>query len=359
MTHDIAIRTIKDQLLQRLPALVEKLCPGMRRHGRYWQGPNPTRAKDSKSSFTVWATGAWKEFDAGEDEKGDVIDLIAYARRCARGEAIRWAKDWLGIGAMSAEDRARLDRLAAEKLERQKRQDEADAIARRRRAFDMWLKAGPIRAGGPVDCYLKHWHIDLAELANPAGDLREAGDLAYWGPRPDASDRFWRWSGPALVAPIRQLSGPAFGEIVGAQALFVQRDSEKLAPLPTPKVMLGSKKGGGVFISNGPSGLAASAVAASGLTEDLVVVEGVKTGLAAATTLPEVRIWSLLDLGNIAELPPLNWVRKLIVAIENDVKPKAIEARERTLNALTAKGFDLREWTPPWGSDLADTLKEG
>lgn len=358
MTDRLPVATIKHQLVGRIRELVAALAPGGRWHGSYWQGPNPTRAKDSRSSFTVWSNGAWKEYDQGEDVKGDVIDLIAYCRRCEKGDAIRWAKDWLGIGHMTREERDRLDRLAAMKAERQKKEALELAERKRRRAFQIVLEAKPWRPGTAGDRYLKHWGIDVAEIANFAGDVKEHSALDYFGPKPaDRSD--FRWHGPALVLPIRQVSG----EISAVQAYFLRDDSEKLAPVPVNKPVLGPKKAGAVWISNGPSGLDplafARRFAETGAREDLLVTEGGKTGLAGALALPEVRVWSLLDLGNIGALPLLRWVRHLVVALENDVEPRALEAREKTLAQLAATGFDVVPFERPaaWGSDLADTLK--
>lgn len=358
MTDRLPVATIKGMLAQRLPSLLGTIAPGMKRKGNHWQGPNPTRTKDSGTSFTVWHNGAWKEFDQGEDEKGDVIDLIAYCRRCDKGDAIRWAKDWLGIGSLSPQERATLDRLAAAKAQRQKQAALDEAERKRKRAFAIVLDARPIREGSPVDRYLKHWGIDVGEIANFAGDVKEAATLDYFGPRPDGDPGF-RYHGPALVAAIRQ----ANGAISTVQALFVREDSAKLMALPAAaRPVLGPKKHGAVWISNGPTGLdplaAARRFAETGEREDLMATEGVKTGLAGAWALPEIRVWSLLDLGNIAELPFLPWVNRLVVALENDLKPAAIEGREKVLAALEAKGFDVVPYMRPaaWGSDLADTL---
>lgn len=359
MSDRLSIAAIKMRLLERIGEVVARLVPRATRHHGYWQGPNPTRAKDGKSSFTVWRNGAWKEFDSGE--KGDIIDLIAYSRRCERADAIVWAKDFLGIRDMPPEERARLDRLAAEKIEQQRKAAAADAERKRKRAFEIWLRAGGIRPDGPVTRYLRHWRIDLSAVSGLTGDLREAPALDYFGPRPAAAEPRWRYHGPALVAPIRHLKDPGFGAIMGVQALFVQEDSDKLAPLPAPKCMIGAKKGGAVWISNGPSGLTPpqrlERWRATGEQEDLLVTEGVKTGLAGALVLAELRCWALLDLGNIGAVPFLPWVRRLVVAIENDIKPAALEQREKTLDALRDRGFEVLELVPPVGSDLADTLR--
>jgi hypothetical protein len=323
VTDRLPVSAIKEQLVARIRELVDQLCPGGRWHGGYWQGPNPTRVKDGKTSFTIWRNGAWKEFD--DKEKGDVIDLIAYCRRSTVGEAITWAKDWLGLTGM-----APARRLSAEAEARRKARDEEEArrIAdRQRRGAEIWQRATPLARDGLVDIYLKGRRIDLAALVNSERDLRQAVDLFYWGPWPEGERGSWR--GPAMVAPIRQLSG----EVSGAHATFLTRDGTAKAPLLAAKIMLGTKKHGAVRLTRGKAGLPFRDLTPD-TAEDLVIGEGIETMLSVALALPEERVWAALDLGNIGELPFDPRIRR-----------------------LTAKGFDVVPFAPPWGDDFNDTLR--
>lgn len=344
----LSVDAIKQQLIQRIRPLVETLCPGGRWRGGYWQGPNPTRAKDSKTSFTVWSIGAWKEYDA--DEKGDVIDLIAYCRRCTTGEAIVWAKDWLGLTRLDAGERAWLDRMAAERSAARRKAEAEDRAKRQRRAFDLWLSGERIADGGPVDSYLRHRLAGaaLADIANREADLKQHRRLRYWGPRDDGADHV----GPAMVAAIRQMDGT----ITGLHATFLLADGAAKAPLANPKLMLGTKQGGAVRLSRGASGLPFEDLAKAGLAEDLVVSEGIETGLAVALAVPEARVWAALDLGNIGALAPHPAIRRLVVCTERDTKPVAVEHRMRVLDGLEARGFEVVEMEPPAGKDFNDTL---
>lgn len=349
MSDRLAVSAIKAQLIERITSLVQHLLPGARRHGGYWQGPNPRRAKDSRTSFTVWTNGAWKEFDS--DEKGDVIDLIAYCRRCTTGEAIVWAKDWLGLWDLSPAERAKLNAKAKAAEAQAADAATAERAAKIRRAHDLWAGSVPISAGGPVDTYLagRLSPCSLRDVAESERDLRQRLGLAYWGPRQDNRP----YSGPAMIAPIRQVDGT----VTGVHATFLTLDGRAKAPVPAPKVMLGIKQGGAVRLTRGESGLTWPQLVASGSREDLVITEGIETGLSVAVALPEVRVWAALDLGNIGALPTMPAVRRLIVCTENDVKPAAIEQRERSLDALRGRGFDVVEMAPPWGSDFNDTLR--
>lgn len=350
MTRDrLTVGAIKDQLMPRMAELVGTLCPGMRRHGGYWQGPNPTRRQDSKTSFTVWSNGAWKEYDS--DEKGDVIDLIAYARRCTKAEAIAWAKDFLGLRDLDPATRARLEAQAKAKQERARQAEAEERAAKQRRAFDLWLAGRKLAPGSLAWRYLTGRAIDLSELVNAEADLKDsATSLRYWGPREPGFD----WLGPAMLAPIRQVTG----EITGVHATFLLPDGTGKAPVPNPKLMLGTKQGGFVRLSRGASGLPFEDVAKTSLVEPLVLGEGIETCLSAAIALPEARVWAALDLGNMASLPFRPEIRPLVILKENDVKPAALDQRQRVMDQLAEKGFDVREMIPTWGNDFNDTLRE-
>jgi hypothetical protein len=350
MTADrIPIAVIKDQLQARVPQLVTALCPGMRRTGNYWQGPNPTRAKDSKTSFTVWSNGAWKEYDS--DEKGDVLDLIAYARRCSRGEAIAWAKDFLGLRDLSPAERARMDAQARAKQEKARAAEAEERAAKQRRAFDLWLGGRKLAPGSLAWRYLASRSIAMDELVQAEGDLKDsATSIRYWGPREPGFD----WLGPAMLAPIRQA---ASGEITGVHATFIETDGSGKAPVPNPKLMLGTKQGGFVRLTRGKSGLPFEDLAKADLREPLLIGEGIETCLSAAIALPDVRVWAALDLGNMASLPALPCIGPLVILKENDTKPQALEQRQKVMDALADKGFDVREMVPAWGNDFNDTLR--
>lgn len=353
MRDQLTVAAIKDQLLARIGEVVATLCPGMKRSGNYWQGPNPTRAKDSKTSFTVWTNGAWREYDSGE--KGDVIDLIAYVRRCTKGEAIAFAKDFLGLRDLDPATRRRLEEQARAKTERDRQDEAAKRERARRNAFTMWLGGRAMAPGSPAWRWLGVRGIDMAEIANFEGDLKDSGrSLRIWG----APNRGTDWSGPAMLAPCRTVGGAASGEITAVHATFTLPDGTGKAPVPQPRVILGPKQGGFVRLTRGKSGLPFEELAKANLTEPLVLGEGIETCLSVALAVPEVRVWAALDLGNIASLPFLPEIRQLVVLAERDTKPAALEQRQRVMDALDAKGFDVREMVPTWGNDFNDTLRE-
>lgn len=349
MRDQLTVAAIKDQLLARIGEVVATLCPGMKKSGGYWQGPNPTRARDSGTSFTVWTMGAWIEYDSGE--KGDIIDLIAYCRRCSKGEAIAWAKDFLGLRDLDPAMRAKLDAQAKAKQERARKAEAEEKAAKQRRAFDLWLGGKKLMPGSIAWRYLAGRAIDLADLVNGEGELKDSSrSLPIWG----APNRGINWIGPAMLAPIRQVDGA----ILGVHATFLMPDGSGKAPVPAAKVMLGTKQGGFVRLSRGASGLPFEDVAKTSMIEPLVLGEGIETCLSAAIALPEARVWAALDLGNLASLPFRPEIRPLVILKENDVDLAPLEQRQRVMDALADKGFDVREMVPTWGNDFNDTLRE-
>lgn len=88
---------ISRRLAERADRVAEYLLPNGKRVGREWKAGN-TRG-DAGESLSVCVSGAraglWADFST--DEKGDLLDLWAACRGIGIGEAIREAKDFLGI----------------------------------------------------------------------------------------------------------------------------------------------------------------------------------------------------------------------------------------------------------------------
>ena len=95
---DIPIPEIVDRLTGNIAALCEYLLPNGRRDGPEWRCGS-VQGEPGKS-LAVHLTGAkagiWCDFADGS--KGDPLDLIEACLRLDKGEAVLWAKDWLGIG---------------------------------------------------------------------------------------------------------------------------------------------------------------------------------------------------------------------------------------------------------------------
>jgi len=89
------------QISQMLASRVEEVCawllPGGRRNGAEYRCASVSGGDgDSLGVNLMGKPGVWKDF-AGSEKGGDLIDLIMAAHGVNKGEAVRAAKDWLGI----------------------------------------------------------------------------------------------------------------------------------------------------------------------------------------------------------------------------------------------------------------------
>lgn len=365
----VPVAVIKDRLRQRMADLVAALAPGLRRHGAYWQGPNPTRSKDSGTSFTIYANGAWCEYDES-DKPADVIDLIAYCKGLSPGEAIIWAKRFVGLDSVKPDE---VRKISADAEKRRLRAEEAQKRARERkaqRAFEIWLHAKPIVPGDLVCQWLKSRAIDVAAIPFlERDDVRFAPALEHWRSAEyrRIGDREEKVKpgllAPAMVWPIRMGAGAVRG--VHCTFLSVLPDGRvtKLRGVEkgTERLVLGEKKGGVICLTRGPSNLTPAEAAAQGVKSPLSLFEGVETGLSfALANGADTRVWAAIDLGNFASAPfDHPCVSESYFGIENDVKMRAIAMRERVLDTIEERlGREPSLLEPPRGGDFNDTLME-
>src|SRR5438105_11670761 len=114
---------IAEQLRDRIDALARQLLP----NGRH--GPGRTYrcgsiAGEEGQSLCVWLDGPrrghWRDYAAGHGG-GDALDLVA-AVVCKGdlGKALKWSRDWLGLGQLNSEVAARL-KLEAEAARERRR----------------------------------------------------------------------------------------------------------------------------------------------------------------------------------------------------------------------------------------------
>ena len=369
--RDIPIRVIREQLQSRVHELVPLLVPGGRREGNVWSAPNPTRAGDTRGSFKVWLSGnspgCFKEYDAGENEQGDIIDLIAFAHfgdKSKRGDAIRWAKDYLGLDELTSAQRDRLKREAEYRREKAAQREAEQDQNRRRRAFDMFIGAQKSLRGTLAETYLLTRGIELDALPHAEhGELRFKHELEWWkGAR-------WEQIGrrrekirpgparPAIIAALRNWKG----EITGVHCTFLAADGSAKADLDPPKLVFGSVKECVVRLSRGPSGLSPEEWLKQKPrppADPLVICEGIETGLSIAMAVPEARVWaaySLSNIGNVYVDHPC--VSSVVVAGENDTKPAAVTAFNRAIERLEEHGKPVADMRSHVGSDFNDLMK--
>lgn len=96
---------IESMLVPRVEDLCRLLAPDGVRAGHEWQAINPTRADARRGSFSInLHTGRWAEFAEDKSSSRDFpcLSLICYLQIQgdgpeAFGQAILWAKDYLGL----------------------------------------------------------------------------------------------------------------------------------------------------------------------------------------------------------------------------------------------------------------------
>jgi pimeloyl-ACP methyl ester carboxylesterase len=365
--RDLSTGEIVTMLEDRFEGLVATLYPGAKIAGGVaypaWKGG------DDLGSFQIFLTtkgknrrGHWRRYSQGIG--GSPLNLIRYWQtgetdhKGSYGEAVAWAKRWLGIDDSLSEDEIR--RIRAEndrKLERQHRKAEEDAAAeaKRTREHVAEILAGTVPLSfDPADAAVRYAGsrgFDLAELQPfpPALDLRFAPALKYWGGRDHV--------GPALVAvPISARPRP----IPGLHATFVRPDGSGKMPFgKKAKLMRGDLQGAFLPLSNGPGNLSFRARAEAGKMVDLVIAEGIETAIALAVSLPECAVWAALNLENIRHVPAHHpAVGRIIVSAENDVSPQATGLLDQILEDLAVLGKSVTTMRSPIGSDFADCFQD-
>jgi len=113
---------ISDMLASQVESVVHDLLPNGKREGHEWCAADTSGAagKSLKVQLVGARAGLWKDF--GDSSKGgDLIDLWAAVRGISLGEAIRAAKDYLGIRDPQFDGGRRKEYLKPEKPESLKR----------------------------------------------------------------------------------------------------------------------------------------------------------------------------------------------------------------------------------------------
>lgn len=322
---------------------------------------SPVR-KDRKPSFTIWFKNgflAWRDEATGD--KGDVIGLVAHLKQWEHlpkkgvGEACRFIKDVFGLERVTSDqlerDRAHSRRRAAEiqkKAGEEQSRKEGEAMA-------LWLGGAPI-AGTAAEIYLRDARgIDLSLLPKgPRGGDRTPDVLRFIARHKHSeSGRVL----PCLIAGCvdYRLDVP---KIRAVHRTWLKPDgSGKADAEPQRKVWPGFA-GLVIPIWRGETNMTVRQANEAGLCETLVLTEGVEDGLTAAIAEPKHRVWAMIALGNMANVPVPACIDGIIVHRQNDWdKRQAVQQFERGKAALEATGRPVVEVAALGGKDLNDTLR--
>lgn len=339
-TRSYDARDIARMLAGRASQLASELLPGGKRDGHEWRcgSLGGERGQSLGVHLTGEKAGVWMDFATGEC--GDALDLVAAVNyRGDKGEALKWARSWLGLGGDAPVTRA----AVAPRPTRAPDDSGEGEIARvRAAALAMWLQAKPTIADTPVDFYLRGRGIDLSRLGRQPRALRFHPGLYN-----SESQRTW----PAMVAAISGIDGTHVA--THRTWLAVDAGRWRKAPLRKAKMVLGRMQGGSIRLWRGASGKSLSDAPA----DDLVVLgEGIETCLSIALAVPEARVLAGISLGNLAAIVLPQQLRSLTLAAENDTAPEALRGFIRAQNAQMARGLDVRVARSPIGTDFNDAL---
>lgn len=353
MRGDLTIPELKAMLQDRVADLAARLAPRGKRKGAYWLGPSPLRADSKNDTFAIWLTGAargaFKDFVSGE--KGDVVDLVACLAcgggcppsREARGEALAWARDFLGVSGRDPVAAKASARAAVASREEQERRETERRAEKQRRAFERW-GAGIAMRDTAGEAYLRARGIEARGIPGLENCLRFARRLEH-PHEPHV--------GPAMMARFTRTDG-AFSAV---HCTFLREDGSGKADVSKAKIIFGGFAGAAIRVSKGESGLGIGELP-EGARGMLVVVEGIEDGLTVAQARPEWRVWAAGSLDNIGNQPALACFSSFLVIQDNDVKPAATKALARGLAKLRAHGIPVEAFGAIGGAkDINEALR--
>lgn len=327
--HLHSIQELNAMLSASIEALAAELLPGGRRMGREWRCGS--LAGEPGTSLVVYLApaakrGGWYEFNGGEG--GDALELVARTR-CGgdRGEAIRWARRWLGLDTGSKEQ-ARV--VGPPPLPPAVEQETPNRAGRA-----LWLRGRSI-INTPAAAYLAGRGLPIEALPRLPSALRYADDV--W-----CSER--GISAPAMLACIVRGS-----EIIGCHRTFLGQRPDGTwgkAAIKCPKKVLGEMRGGYIPISRGRE-----ATPLQEVTEDetVAITEGIEDALTVALHMPEWRVLAAVSRQNMAALELPTIVQRVVLVFDRDgADPAAQRQRDAAIAAHQRAGREVRFVFPPEG----------
>lgn len=331
---------VSARLATDMVALAHTLFPAGRREGREYVigGFDGSPGQSLRICVSGPKQGLW--FEHAEGRGGDAIELIAGAMFGGnRTDAWHWACDsWLGLtGSSRAQSRSA---VAAPPHRPEVSGDETTRRARQsERAFGVWLSARSAIRGTPVERYLDGTRgIPLARLGRQPAALRFHPELR-------AEERYW----PAMVAVICGTGGGKAAPIgIHRTFLHVRADgSVGKAPIPAPKRVMGSMRGGIIPLWRGRSG---KPLAQAPADDVLAITEGIEDALTVALAEPAWRVVAAVSIGNLAaiELPPA--LLDVVICADNDAAGSpAARALAAAVVRFQDQGRRVRLASPPEG----------
>ena len=334
-----SIGQIVAMLTARADQLARDLLPGGRRQGREWVAGDLSGAAGRGVSVCIGGAkqGVWADFKSGGGA-GDLLDLIAACKTGGdKSEALKFARQWLGIGGEGAREvappppRPRVDYS----VELERKLKRAAAIFGKALAWP----------GTPVETYLAGRAIPLSGLKHVPHALRYAPELF-------CSER--QRPAPAMLACI--MRGP---EMIGLHQTYLERNPGGWgkAAIANAKKFMGETKGGYIPLSRGVSGLPLARAPAGDL---IAITEGIEDGLSVAIEMPEWRVIAACSSGNMQAIDLPAAIAVVVLCLQRDGENRPVgQAIDAAVARFTAEGRTVREARPPEGiKDWNDWRRE-
>jgi hypothetical protein len=302
------VADIAHMLALRAEGLCRELLPAGKRYGAEWRCGSTLGEPGQSLGVHLFGdkAGVWRDF--ADDEGGDLIDLIQAVLSLKKGEAVQWAKAWLGLGDNGSQADSRNTSPP-----RHRRNDlDANTVPRVRAARALWQRGEPA-AGTLVEVYLRARGITIP----PPPTLRYVAGLKH-GP-----------TGMILPGMVAAIQGPD-RRVCGVHRVFLRGDGRGKAPISQPKLTLGSMRGGAVRF--GPA------------APELGICEGIESGLSAMQ-LYALPVWCALGGGNMVNIALPDIVRDLTIFADNGEAGHVLA--ERAAQRFYNEGRQVRFSFPP------------
>jgi hypothetical protein len=382
-----SFQEIVDALQARPLDVAQRYAPGGGHlNGGRWWALNPGRNDRHVGSFHVSLTGAyagrWRDEATGDH--GDMLDLIKLALNCDQKPALAEARAFLGMDEETPAQ-AQLRQRQAEKIKAQAERDARDhatnAERKRGAAQALFMRCHERIEGTPVAAYLAGRGIGLDRLGRTPRAIRFHPALHYHHTTDAEIDRATgevirdaqvvegEW--PCMVTAIGGPPGKDGAPFWGVHRTWLaQREdgSWGKAPVPAPKKVQGSMKGGFIRLVRGigPRGGSVS-MARAPEGSRAYIAEGIEDALSIAVInrmTGEPRdgtpwyAFAAISLGNLREVALPKQFRSVVVIADNDAGERERVAVDRAVDRFAREGRAVKVWRNRFGGkDANDALR--
>lgn len=340
----LTVTDIAGMLNDRIEQLCHVLLPNGQRDGVEWRVGSVAGEKGRSMAVRIKGSkvGVWSDFSSGQG--GDALDLVsAVLFRDNKGEAVAWARSWLGLDGLDPNRIEQKRREAKAEAEKRQKQSEEEIEKMRSSARRLWHSATTNIVATPVYHYLLARGIDVQALPKVPGSLRYAAEC--WCNETNGHL-------PAMVAMIQGDEG-----MLAAHRTYLARQPDgswKKAKLGDAKKTLGRYAGGFITLNRGASG---KPIKEAPEGDQVIIAEGIETGLSVALGLPECRVLAAVSVSNFQNISLPAAIRKVTLAVDNDGdNAQAAAAVDAAIERFMREGREVLITRSPVGKDFNDLL---